>query len=92
MRFLMSGMAQTVQVGVMGHVWTPSSHITRAEFDYVRFAANAPFSFEECQSSITLVNPLQATTVEQVPVPGLIVVSLAVLIVGIGMRIGHRQN
>jgi hypothetical protein len=40
----------TVQVGVMSHAWT-GPYETRAEFDYVRFADNAPTTQNECETS-----------------------------------------
>jgi hypothetical protein len=40
----------TVQVGVMGHAWA-APYDTRAEFDYVRFAENAPTTQNECENS-----------------------------------------
>lgn len=40
----------TVQVGVMGHAWA-GPYDTRAEFDYVRFAAEAPATQGECETS-----------------------------------------
>lgn len=41
-----SGMPETVQIGIMGHTWSNGN--TRADFDFVHFAAQPPVQKSEC--------------------------------------------
>ncbi len=85
MRFDMSGIANTVQVGIMGHVWSgQDQHNTRAEFDYVRFSASPPQTAADCVNAFNMTNNPHEPT--QIPLPWLALVITGILLSTIGLR------
>lgn len=48
MHFNHPAMPPTVQLGIMGHTWINNINGIRADFDFVRFAANPPESQADC--------------------------------------------
>ena len=87
MRFTMTGIPTTLQVGVMGHVWSQQPvHNTRAEFEYVRFAATAPTTFDQCLNSLPIENPLTDKSDIDIPWPPFALLFLAGLLGYTGMR------
>ena len=50
------GMPSTVQLGVMGHTWANSNNGIRADFDFIRFAVNAPQSQADCSAEFLSID------------------------------------
>ncbi len=56
MHFDHPAMPETVQVGIMGHTWSNGSNGTRADFDFIRFAAAPPLSQGDCTTEFQQIN------------------------------------
>ncbi len=50
MYFEHAAMPSTIQLGIMGHTWNNSNSGIRADFDFIRFASDAPQTENDCTS------------------------------------------